>query len=525
MTASNIFGATTPQRKNERSDRFFPRQFVNNGLALPLRNDYENRWGVKLDFDSQLDRYNRMKFGFESYMFDIRETTRFYYGEFTDDEFTGEPRLFSAYAMDRIDLGDLVVDLGLRLDRFDVNKDFPVIVGQNNPDFTDAKVKPETETNWSPRIGVAHPVTERTQVRLSYGQFFQVPAFEVIYSMSERDFMTDALSNPNQPFGNGWLGMGQTIQFEAGFTSLLTNDLVLDFVGYHREIKGNIGYRLASTDDLRAMAGVSSDYVVRGQGNLRIPANQDYGTIKGFDLILDKRFSRYFGLRTTYSMMFARGSQSDPQEYIRTLARQLDPFTNQSPPPPSNQAPIDNDRTHQVAAVLRFQFPSDFQEGTLAGMLFGDFGANFNMHYATGVPYTPVDQQGNFITTANSARTPGWKSADLRLTKSFRLSGNRITLFANIFNLFENVNYGQQGIDPTSGQVGIDKYFLQEILPSALEYPVTTEARLIRDFNKDGFVSQSEAAAASFAKGRAQDFDPSFWLRPREVRLGVEYNF
>jgi hypothetical protein len=224
-------------------------------------------------------------------------------------------------------------------------------------------------------------------------------------------------------------------------------------------------------------------------------------------------------------MLFARSTESDPQEYVRTLARQLDPFTNQSPPPPSDLAPTDDDRTHQVAAVLRFQFPREFKKGSMLGLVLGDFGANINIRYATGVPYTPVDEQGNFVTVANSARTPGFKTTDLRLTKSFVMAGNRVTFFANIFNLFENTNYGQQGIDPTSGQVGVDKYFLNEILPASLETPVRTEAQLIRDFNKDGFVSQSEAAAATYAKGHAQDLDPSFWLRPREVRLGVEYNF
>jgi hypothetical protein len=316
VTASNIFGSTTSSRKGERGSRLYPRQFVNNGMALPMRSDYENRWGVKLDFDSQLDRYNRLKFGFESYFYDVRETTRFYYGEFTDDEWNAKPRLYAAYINDRLDFGDLVIDIGLRMDRFDVNKPFPVIVGQNNPDFTDELKTPDAQTNWSPRIGVAHPVTERTQVRLSYGHFYQVPPFEVMFAMSERDFMNDALSNPNQTFGNGWLGMGETVQYEAGFTSLLSDEIVLDFVGYYREVNGNIGYRLASADDLRDLAGVDSDYVIRGQGSLRIPANQDYGVIKGFDLTLDRRFSNYFGLRGTYSLMFARGTQSDPQEYV-----------------------------------------------------------------------------------------------------------------------------------------------------------------------------------------------------------------
>ncbi|HUU27147.1 MAG TPA: TonB-dependent receptor [archaeon] len=525
VTASNIFGATTPSRKGERGSRMYARQFVNNGMALALTNDFERRLGVKLDFDSQLDRYNRLRFGFEDYRWNVLETARFYYGEFTDDEYNAKPRLFGFYAQDRIDLGDFVIDLGLRLDRFDKNKQFPIIIGQNNPDFSDAKAVPEVENNWSPRISVAHPVTERTQVRLSYGHFYQIPPFEVLYSMSERDFMVDALSNPNQLFGNGWLGMGQTIQFEAGFTSLLSDNLVIDFVGYNREIRGNFGYRLATSDDLRVMANVAPDYVIRGQGNLRVVTNQDNGNVKGFDLTIDKRYSRYIGLRGTYSLMFARSTESDPWEYTRTLARQLDPFTQQSPPPPAVFTPTDNDRTHQVSVMLRLQFPRDFQQGTGLGRILGDFGANFNIRYATGVPYTPVDKQGNFVTKANSARTPDFKLADLRLSKGFMLGGNHVRVTATIFNLFENVNYGQQGIDPTSGQVGNDKYFIQEILPSALETSVRTEAQLIRDFNKDGFVSKSEAAAAAFAKGLAQDYDPRFWLRPREIRLGLEYAF
>jgi len=406
-----------------------------------------------------------------------------------------------------------------------VNKAFPIIVGQNNPDFNDVTEVPEPVGHFSPRIGVAHPITDRTQVRLSYGHFYQTPPFELMYAMVERDFATDALSNPNQNFGNGWLDMGQTIQFEAGFTTLLTEDMVLDFVGYNREIRGNFGLRLATADDLRRLALVDPNYVIRGQGNLQVASNQDNGNVRGFDLTLDKRYSRYFGLRTTYSLMFARSTQSDPQEYVRTLARQLDPFTNQSPPPPSDPAPTDNDRTHQVNVMFNVLFPDDFQKGTTLGKVLRDFGAYFDVTYNSGAPYTPVDEQGNFITTANSARMPGYFCADLRLNKSFNLGKDRITLFATIMNLFESVNYGQQGIDPTTGQVGVDKYFLGELLPSSQAVTVTNEAQMIRDINKDGYVTKSEAAAASYAKGRAQDMDPLFWLNPREVRLGIEYNF
>ncbi len=525
VTASNIFGAITASRKGERGSRMYPRQFVNNGMSAALANDDEKRLGFKLDMDSQFDRHNRLKFGFENYRWDVMENSRFYYGEFTDDEYTAEPVLWSAYLQDRIDLGDLVVDLGLRLDRFDKNKDFPIIIGQNNSDFSDELRRPPVKNYWSPRIGVAHPVTDRTQVRLSYGYFYQVPAYEVLYTMSERDFMVDALSNPNQPFGNGWLDLGQTIQFEAGFTMMAKDNLVFDFVGYNREINGNFGFRLTTVDDRRLMAGVADDYIVRGQGNLSVVTNQDNGNVRGFDLTVDKRFAGYFGMRGTYSLMFARSTQSDPQEYTRTLARQLDPFTNQSPPPPSEFSPTDNDRTHQVSLIFRTMLPADFRQGTIWNPIFANVSANLNFRYASGLPYTPIDKQGNYITRANTGRGADFKIADLRVSKAYDLAGNRVSFFAMVMNLFDNVNVAQQGVDPTSGQVGIDKYFVEEILPSALETQVASEAQLIRDLNKDGFVSKSEAAAAAFAKGRAQDFDPRFWLRPREVRLGVEYDF
>ena len=527
-TPNQIFGSKVPTRVGERSNRFYFRHFISSGVTAGLTDDKEKRWAIKLDMDSQLDRYNRVKFGFETLRWDVNETGRTYHGEVFDDEWTAEPRLFSFYGQDRLDFGDLVIDLGIRYDRFNTNKLVPLILGQNMHDEIndDDMIKPDPVSHWSPRISVAHPVTDRTQVRLSYGHFYQIPAFEMVYPQSQRDFMSDAGSNPNVIMGNSLLDMSQTIQFEAGFTALLSENLVMDFVGYNREIIGNFGYRMTKTDDLRVMAGVDPDYVVRAEATMRVPANQDNGTVRGFDLTFDKRYSQYIGVRGTYSLMFARSTQSDPREYVSTLARQLDPFTGEQPPPPADLTPMDNDRAHQLSLMFNFRFPSDFQEGTPVGKVFGDFSANLNIRYASGVPYTPIDQGGDFITTSNSARTPDFKLVDLRLSKSFGLGGNRVTVFAIIMNLFENVNYGQQGIDPTSGQVGIDKFAIDEVIPSATPVDViTAEDMLIRDFNKDGEITRSEAAAAQFARSRAQDFDPRFWLRPREVRLGVEYSF
>ena len=253
--------------------------------------------------------------------------------------------------------------------------------------------------------------------------------------------------------------------------------------------------------------------------------NQDNGNIKGFDFTLDKRFSKYFGIRGTYSLLFARTLQSDPLEYVETLARQLDPFTNQSPPPPADYNPTDDDRTHQISLMLRTQFPRDFRKETILGKVISEFGATFNIRYATGVPYTPIDKR---VISLPGPMLPAPPVSRWRICGSPRISSSdRIGLpFMPRFSTCSkmSISASRALIQPQARSASIN-------IPGGnhwrrSETVIRTESQLIRDFNKDGFVSKSEAAAASFAKGRAQDFIPSpSGSAPRQIRLGVDYSF
>ncbi|HUP00556.1 MAG TPA: TonB-dependent receptor, partial [Gemmatimonadota bacterium] len=205
-----------------------PQIFVSEGFGNFFFRRYERRYGVRVDLDSQLNRVHRAKVGGEYTQIEFGQA-----GErFTDATFAHlfdvEPRVAALYAQDRLDYGDLVIDLGLRLDHWDPNTMFPLFPGIvpcsisafpqcSDPADNDIAVLVEgqTRTELAPRLGVAHPITDATQVRLSYGKFHQLPELQHYFSSFTTDFVA-AAQNPNIYYGNPNLDYVETTAFEAG---------------------------------------------------------------------------------------------------------------------------------------------------------------------------------------------------------------------------------------------------------------------------------------------------------------------
>ena len=115
------------------------------------------------------------------------------------DLYTKKPIEFSAYLQDKIELKELIVNIGVRADYF--YPDGKVLVDPSDPDIYHP-VKPdhiamslaERRAIWyknatakfqvSPRLGVAFPITDRGVIHFSYGHFFQIPNFELLVSKS-----------------------------------------------------------------------------------------------------------------------------------------------------------------------------------------------------------------------------------------------------------------------------------------------------------------------------------------------------
>jgi outer membrane receptor protein involved in Fe transport len=112
---------------------------------------------------------------------------------------TKHPIDLALYLQDRLEYKGLIITGGFRYDYFDYkalrlrNSSLPT-----NPDSLGLPNKPpddgtastldpnDTEdskafTRVSPRLGVAFPISDKTQMRLSYGQFFQRPELQNLY--------------------------------------------------------------------------------------------------------------------------------------------------------------------------------------------------------------------------------------------------------------------------------------------------------------------------------------------------------
>src|SRR5690606_9066278 len=89
----------------------------------------EKRWYLAASADWQMNRFNRVWIGGDA---TLGNTTNFLiptYSGNTAVPVAYEPKIFGAYLQDRLDIGDVVLEAGLRLDHFQPDGTFPRIPG------------------------------------------------------------------------------------------------------------------------------------------------------------------------------------------------------------------------------------------------------------------------------------------------------------------------------------------------------------------------------------------------------------
>ncbi|MCE5270111.1 carboxypeptidase-like regulatory domain-containing protein, partial [bacterium] len=189
----------------------------------------EKQKNYKADLDFQVDRHNRAKLGMQFTHFDVFSFGTNYKTTVRNplDVYKRFPEMWSAYLQNRTDVGDLVVDYGLRYDGYAPVTNW----GRTATDPYAENFHPQVQTSFSPRFDVAFPVTEKAQFRFSYGVFTQLPNLQYMTLRSEE-------GSGAENYGD--LGYSRTDAFESGMSYLLTDDMVMDLVAYYRDIDGNL---------------------------------------------------------------------------------------------------------------------------------------------------------------------------------------------------------------------------------------------------------------------------------------------
>ena len=377
--------------------------------------------GAKFDITSQITKLHQVKSGIEykSHKIHLKSFPASYKGVegggmfnadafFNTGEYIHQPREIAAYVQDKIELNNMTVNVGLRYDYFNSNglvpKDLRDPANNIKPgDNAYQKAKPKHQ--FSPRIGIAFPLSASGVVHISYGHFFQIPPFEYLY-MNPR--FAVAPGGLNTLMGNADLNPQSTVIYEVGFQQELFDQIGIDITGYYKDARNLLGTKIYET------------YIL-GDRYARYD-NLDYGNIRGVTLSVNKRptASDHLTISFDYTFQIAEGNASDPNHEF---------YNNQSYPPKKSNiqvVPLNWDQRHTVNFSVSYHNPQLIGIG-----LIGQF--------QSGLPYTPAIQSTE-TTFENSGRKPFNYNIDLRLFKQFRLGNVTYHFFIKVYNLFDRKN-------------------------------------------------------------------------------------
>ena len=433
----------------------------------------ENQWGRSFtkravsmangDFNWQIDRYNFIKLGFEVRKSDIQyhvqpmvETNEWRSTKYTTaisgkglefDEYmdayisywknwsdlTGAPKLrlanetdgsfvdytrqpleFAAYAQDKIELKEMIINIGLRLDVFDPNAQTLINKRALSSELGDDEnlKSSRMKMQLSPRVGFSFPISANGAFHVSYGHFFQMPSLEKLFTRPVNENLTPLLLEGTL-LGVPDLKPERTIAYEVGLQQEVAPGTALDLTLFYKDIRDQLGIEAVRTPDVVGY----TRYI-----------NRDYGHVKGFTLASRMRAGLVSGT-IDYTFQDARGSASDPNflqliEVATRLGGEPIQF------PERQILPLDWDQKHTVNVTLNVNKPGDWAVG-----LIGSWGS--------GLPYSPSSVEQLQLPDRefkNSARKPIRYNVDLKASKDIRFGKFVYRLFLRVYNLFDNLN-------------------------------------------------------------------------------------
>ena len=78
------------------------------------------------------------------------------------------------------------------------------------------------KSQFSPRIGLSHPITERSIIYFSYGHFFQNPEYSIFYSNTRNLDPSNLGELTFGSVGNRGIKPKKTVAYEVGGTQEIT---------------------------------------------------------------------------------------------------------------------------------------------------------------------------------------------------------------------------------------------------------------------------------------------------------------
>ena len=303
------------------------------------------RLSLKGDLSSQVNKQNFVKAGFEMIRYNnwyqqfwsngpTHRNVRYFAKDYASTAFwpntdnTGlNPMELGFYIQDKIEFEGMIVNVGLREGFFFQNtwmKDNDAWNGQLSTwhSMTRQAIVPEVKgpkiDTFQPRVGVSHPITEKSLVRFFYGRFTQRPQFHEMFEyeyQSREATDTDLNGNgvidpaeeynefddPSQRYGTRKLFPEETTSFEVGLDWNFVGDYVFGLTTYYKSSGNEI---VGASQEWRNPE--QHAYTTGGRGY----ANGNWKDARGFEINLKKKFSNMFAFNLGYNLQWADGGRN-----------------------------------------------------------------------------------------------------------------------------------------------------------------------------------------------------------------------
>jgi outer membrane receptor protein involved in Fe transport len=443
-------------------------------------------WTGKGDMTIQRGTTHQVKFGAEGNFYRLEMKDLLYpsleqpTGLFTDI-YKFHCWGLSAFLQDRIRFEGMNVRAGVRVDLFDPGEDavsaYSRFIGSTGFPAPGTSFMKRTEWQISPRLGVSYPISERDALYFNYGRFYQIPRLEVLFQFlgeTEQGLL---------PFGNPLMDAETTVMYEVGVQHQFTNTIVGDIAMFYKDIFGLTGTEPGTLTE--------NSPFIQEYGPTATPVvyvNLDYGSVRGVEFKLSKRFSHRFSGSITYTFSKATGSSSNELQGANVVSGAIDRA-------PITELPLPWDRNHVIAANLYISEP-------------GLWGCNIDYSYSSGGPYTPVLPRERELRAAliNSERLPSRSTVNIKADKRYKIAGQEISLFLEGRNILDRQNIAT--LSPGSWPGGAANYGSY----------YTTTGELGGAYDQGELLGLPDVIFVPIN-------DPRVYAVPRNIRVGVSFDW
>jgi hypothetical protein len=350
-----------------------------------------------------------------------------------------KPVFAAAYVQDKIELSDIILNVGLRWDY--INPDSRTTAHPGNLTWSsdnllvpDVYEKTPSTSVVSPRIGFSYPVSDRTVFHAQYGKFLQSSRLNDSYAGPARiSGITKAGFWATGVTGWGLLPEKDT-QYELGFAEAISDNASFDITAFYKDIRDQIQF-----------VGITPDPNSTTQA-YHAMANRDFSTSKGIEVTFTLRRTARVSAQLNFTLSDARSTASDQIGSNGIWQLGLGPSSL-----PKYIFPVNFNQANRGSVIIDYRFGKD--DG---GPILSQLGANLLLLFNSGHSFTRLDVQqrgvGPTFAAAGDARfrvplepvgsstSPWFFELDMRIDKTVHVGPLDLNIYAYVMNLLGTNN-------------------------------------------------------------------------------------